>query len=777
VTLPQRLSGRLGRVDEEGNWWRDGGDEPYLRAIDAQYFIDRAINPAELAPFSVWSSPTKQLVKELLRFKRYTGPRGFFIGSYRYPRSYHRDELPYGYEFRPEIPWQGTKVFRPSAAADLPSPAPMVSPLTDFERRWGKPEHLHIIAEGWAKGWHLEQMGNAVACCAGAMSLHDSRKRHQNQGFVLAAEWDRLVRLAVEGGVKEIVVCFDADVDTNDQVREWAQRLTGALRSTYRFERVTLLRTPPIEGDPKAGIDDVVAHAIREGLEDPYLAITQALERRAEIADALPPESLLPAIEHLNDAFALDWLEREARTSLRWCSEGRSWHSWDGRRWEQQAKGDDAAALRIVEQKLIPAILAKAQEQKSDEAVKLWERFYDKVCGLAYGIQLARRLRARLSVSERDFDPIPQANGRSRAPGLLNTPSGVVDLLTGNLRQPSPEDMFTRITRTPYQPGARSEALDGYLLAVVQGDETMLEWLQRACGYLACSAHTEQIFIVLVGAAGTGKTTFAQLLGFVLGDYARGCSAGTFTSGRFDDDDGARPSPDLVALQGARVALIEEMPTNRRLHRQRLTAFTGGGSLSIRGLHESSRDLRPTAKLLWTANELPATSGSGLDGALWRRLVAVPFEHRPDSFDRELEARLRAPGAAEAMLAWVVEGAKRWAEQGLTPLPPRVAARITQEQHDSDDLLSWFEENLQRGPATDACRLLLRETYEAFLADVGISRQTCSQRRFCAALRKWSGGTRGAQVRAVSRFGDRDRWFLGARQTEEWAGVTDQVWS
>src|SRR5690606_31565754 len=132
---------------------------------------------------------------------------------------------------------------------------------------------------------------------------------------------------------------------------------------------------------------------------------------------------------------------------------------------------------------------------------------------------------------------------------------------------------------------------------------------------------------------------------------------------------------ELMALFGARVAVVEETPAAGHLNIRRLKAVRGTERMTARALYKDNVSWTPTHSLLLMSNYTPQVRETA-HGA-WRRLALVRYDKtfpRQDAFRANM-ARGEG-GRAEAVLAWVVAGAVRWSrEDRILPVaPPRVVA-------------------------------------------------------------------------------------------------------
>lgn len=162
---------------------------------------------------------------------------------------------------------------------------------------------------------------------------------------------------------------------------------------------------------------------------------------------------------------------------------------------------------------------------------------------------------------------------------------------------------------------------------------------------------------------------------------------------------------ELMTLRDARLAFMEEFPELGHLNVKRLKDLTGTEWMSARLCGKDTVNWRATHTVFVTTNYLPRVDES--DHGTWRRLALVEFSHRYRKAGEALETgdllgdpglrqRLRAgrDGQHEAVLAWLVEGAVRWYQDGLPmPEPPASVLEATAAWRRSADLLLRYRDD------------------------------------------------------------------------------------
>lgn len=331
-------------------------------------------------------------------------------------------------------------------------------------------------------------------------------------------------------------------------------------------------------------------------------------------------------------------------------------------------------------------------------------------------------------------------------PWLLGTPAGTLNLRTGRMHQPKPEDFITRLTGcAPEKKPA--ELWLAFLHDATNGDLAMQTYLQRIAGYCLTGLTIEHALFFIYGPGGNGKSVFLNLLVYILGDYATSAPMDTFTASKFD----SHPT-ELAMLKGPRLVTASETEENRAWAEARIKALTGGDPITARFMRQDFFTYQPHFKLLFAGNHQPSLTS--VDPAMQRRFNMMPFLHRPSAPDHMLEEKLRDEGPR--ILAWALQGCLDWQAHGLGR--PESVSEATADYFEQQDLLGqWIAERCTtRGSDWDTPATLFA-SYSDFARKAG--EDTGSSKTFGSTLEKRgfrrdrSGSTRkhlGIAVRARS---------------------------
>jgi putative DNA primase/helicase len=274
-----------------------------------------------------------------------------------------------------------------------------------------------------------------------------------------------------------------------------------------------------------------------------------------------------------------------------------------------------------------------------------------------------------------------------RDPWALNTPAGIVDLHTGDIRAARPDDYSTMITGVAPDPKCSITNWRRFLRTITGGDEEQVKYLQRVAGYCATALTTEHALIFLYGTGGNGKSTFINAITNCLGTYHRTAPIEAFIASREQ-----RHPTELAALRGARLVVAQEMEQGRRWAEAKIKSLTGGDRIAARFMRQDFFYFVPVFKLLVAGNHKP--SFRSVDEAIRRRLHLVPFSVRiPDSeVDGDLPAKLASEGPG--ILAWIIEGCVEWQKRGLSP-PDAIKVATEEYLSEEDTIAAWIEERTE----------------------------------------------------------------------------------
>jgi putative DNA primase/helicase len=399
-----------------------------------------------------------------------------------------------------------------------------------------------------------------------------------------------------------------------------------------------------------------------------------------------PPEEPSPAViggaaeskptepYHRTDLGNAQRLVQRHGQDLRYCWDWGRWLVWDGARWSVDATAEVFRRAKNT----VTSIYGEAAHSPHDSERK-------ELAKHAIKSESRDRLRAMVELAQSEPGIPIQPDDLDADPWLLNCCNGTLDLRTGALREHHRGDLLTKLVPVEYDPAAACPTWAKFLARIMDGNESLIRFLQRAIGYSLTGDTSEQCLFILHGVGMNGKTTFLNCIRGLWGDYAQQTATDTFLVKRFAD---TIPC-DVADLKGVRLACAVEVDEGRRLAEGLIKQATGGEPLRARFLHQNFFEFDPVFKLWLGTNHRPIIRGT--DNAIWRRPKLIPFNIViPETEqDKSLPAKLRAewPG----LLAWAVEGCLTWQRNGLG-VPDEVKQATAGYRAEMDVLAGFLED-------------------------------------------------------------------------------------
>lgn len=392
----------------------------------------------------------------------------------------------------------------------------------------------------------------------------------------------------------------------------------------------------------------------------------------------------------LNDSGNALRLQEMHGDSMIYVPELKAWLVWDGRVWAEDSAAANANAVSVS-----VAMRDKAAKMADKKAAARLRSF---ATSSGNDSRITAMLRQAAALSE-------MCESLSRFdsdPGLLSVANGT--LILGDdieFREHDPDDYCRVLVSAEYKPKASSEQWDDFLEMFVP-DHAVRDYLQRLAGYTLLGANTERKLVFLKGPSSTGKTTFLKLMTRVLGPGM----AGPFMLSLFREKGQDAPRPDMLKAMGRRFIHTTEASTEWKLHADTIKRITGGDQLSARGMFSNKFVERTASFTPWIAtNEYPRIEHA--DSALFRRLIAIPFERViPDGADNP-EFTLEFPrGEMPGILRWMVDGYRIYREKGLDNIPEPVMKATASLRSALSIVDRWIDDRCEtdpeyRYPATD----------------------------------------------------------------------------
>ena len=392
------------------------------------------------------------------------------------------------------------------------------------------------------------------------------------------------------------------------------------------------------------------------------------------------------------------------------------WLHWTGTHWTT------AGAGAAVDRAIVDTLIARSTAALKSGQAERYERLIRFCIPNKARVDGARALlRSLVYVDPGEFETDPD---------YLNTPSGVVDLRNARLHSHQPGQRFLHCTAVEYDPEADYSAWAAWLADAV--GEDMADWLQMAIGYSLTGHTQEEILFYLYGPSRSGKGTFTETLLALLGEpLGKELDFGTFTAARTGDSQNF----DLAPLKAARFIAASESNAYERFNEAKIKALTGGNQIYCAFKHRTHFSYRPQFKI-WLSSNHPINADPD-DEAVWGRFRVIHFpKSHLGNEDKGIKGRMREPANLRGVLAWAVEGARRWYKlggRGLDEPAASVAAKV-ETRRELDNVGNWIEECCRTGQGLSTPTADLYASYRAWCNDNGVPPK--QQRGLTESLRR-----------------------------------------
>jgi P4 family phage/plasmid primase-like protien len=456
---------------------------------------------------------------------------------------------------------------------------------------------------------------------------------------------------------------------------------------------------PPLSGQEIQSIWDYALAAYQKKvLADPDYIMPELYGRTLldpkQVPEALFVEPFDFTSVGLSNLFARGFKER-----IRF-SNALGWIVWDGKVWRisdltaQEAMKDlTALMLDDANNKLRRAcmLLGEAKASGSDRDVAVAKekvRAADAYQKFALRMREANKIQGALKLARSAMEiKIEECDSN---PYLLNTPGGIVDLNSGEIKPHDPAEYCTKITKYAPADTAHSELWDGFLDTITQGDKELQRYIQAVIGAaLIGTVYTESI-VIAYGSGANGKSTLFNAFHSVLGSYAGKVPAEALTTSR-----NASHKNTLAELLGRRFVIASETEEGQRFSNSMLKQMASTDPIVAEKKYKDPFEFMPSHQLVLYTNFLPKVSGN--DHGTWRRLVVVPFNTTITNPQTNfLERLLEQSGGV--ILRWMIDGAKTYIDAGRK-FPPcgAVEDAIRKYKEDNDWLSQFLDENCEIG--------------------------------------------------------------------------------
>lgn len=288
--------------------------------------------------------------------------------------------------------------------------------------------------------------------------------------------------------------------------------------------------------------------------------------------------------------------------------------------------------------------------------------------------------------------------------------NGVYDVVDDELKPFSTELVITNKVPWDYVPDAYSELADKTLTKLSCGDETIRALLEECIGYCFYRRNELGKAFILTGDKSNGKSTFLDVLKYILGEGNISALDLKELGDRFNTSmmfgKLANIGDDIGDdfLQGSQVSIFKKIVTGNRIKAER------------KG--QDPFEFNPYIKLLFAANDIPRMKDK--TGAVLRRLVIIPFnasfsKSDPD-YDPYIKYKLIEQSSIEYLIQLGIAGLKRVIENNEFTKSDKVQGQLDEYEEENNPIIAFIADTgvdmIENEPTNEVYK-----RYQVFCAD------------------------------------------------------------
>ena len=282
-----------------------------------------------------------------------------------------------------------------------------------------------------------------------------------------------------------------------------------------------------------------------------------------------------------------------------------------------------------------------------------------------------------LSLIVRNESTIADAN-------LIAFKNGVLNIITEEFSEFSPEYIITNKIPHNYDPDAKSELLDHVMLKLACHDDNVLRLLYQAVGYTFYRRNELRKSFFLLGEKRNGKSTFLDMVGTLLGED------NTSNLDLCDIGHQFRTAELNGKLANIGDDINDEWVSNTSIFKK----VVSGDIVTVERKGKDPFKLRSFAKFFFSANSLPRLGRGKDSGAVLDRLVIIPFDAKfskdDADYDPFIKYKLRNEDVMEALIAKSVTALREVLAEQAFGKSEKVERSLVEFETSNDPITEFF---------------------------------------------------------------------------------------
>jgi P4 family phage/plasmid primase-like protien len=354
----------------------------------------------------------------------------------------------------------------------------------------------------------------------------------------------------------------------------------------------------------------------------------------------------------------------------------RSAYIWDGRIWVKDTPSNVGLILVKTVLKVISEFINQCKIIETDTASM--DKILKEASNMRKQLESGKLTAPSLHFSKPVLRDDAFFKIKDTHPHFLACQNGMVDLVSGEIRDYVLEDNVTKTLEVDYNENADSSLFDNFIKEITSSEKgeqpELYNYLKWCLGYALQGRPTKKLFIILYGPHGyNGKSLLLNTISSILGDYSTTMNSSVVLEGGQRSAGGA--SPDLCQLENKRLGILSDTSEGAVINDGQIKQLTGITDLiNTRELYENQREFRPIfVPIICTNNPIKINLS---DSAMYNRLILFPFvlsfvSNPSKSYERlgDDDLAYKFDSDKEGVLKWLIE-ASLYYNRNLDMNPP-----------------------------------------------------------------------------------------------------------
>jgi putative DNA primase/helicase len=264
--------------------------------------------------------------------------------------------------------------------------------------------------------------------------------------------------------------------------------------------------------------------------------------------------------------------------------------------------------------------------------------------------------------------------------------NGVLDIITGEFNEFSPEYIITNKIPHNYVENAESELLDRTMKKLACQDESVEKLLYQAVGYTFYRRNELRKSFFLLGEKRNGKSTFLDMVQTLLGE------ANVSNLDLCEIGDRFRTSEISNKCANIGDDINDEWISNTAIFKK----VVSGDVITVEKKGKDPTKMRSFCKFFFSANSLPRLGRGKDSSAVMDRLIVIPFEatfsKQDADYDPFIKYKLRSEEVMEALIAKSIPALREVLAENEFITCEKVAESLQEFEKSNNPILEFYDE-------------------------------------------------------------------------------------